>query len=212
MASNNKGKIVIISSPSGGGKTSICRKLLSRGRKQDGWRFSVSYTTRNPRVGERNGREYHFVSSEEFDRLTANGEFVEYFQVHLYKYGTPRKPLEQVLKDGGVMLLDVDVKGAAKIRREFPEAISIFILPPSIEALRQRLTLRGTETQEQLNVRFENAVEEMQRGVKQTKNGFEYVVVNEDLGKAVQQVLDIIGAHDCRIENLDQEQLKRITG
>ena len=130
----------------------------------------------------------------------------------MYKYGTPRGPLDQVLKSGGVMLLDVDVKGAAKIRREFPQAISIFILPPSIEALRQRLTLRGTETQEQLNVRFENAVEEMQRGVEQTKYGFEYVVVNEDLGEAVQQVLDIIGAHDCRIENLDQEQLKRITG
>ncbi len=212
MASDNKGKIVIISSPSGGGKTSICRKLLSRRRKQEGWRFSVSYTTRNPRVGERSGREYHFVGSEEFDRLAARGEFAEHFQVHLYKYGTPRGALEQVLRSGGVMLLDVDVKGAAKIRREFPEAISIFILPPSIEALRQRLTLRGTETREQLNVRFENAVEEMQRGVKQTKYGFEYVVVNEDLGKAVQQVLDIIGAHDCRIENLDQEQLKRITG
>ena len=132
--SNSKrrpGKIVIVSSPSGGGKTTICRKLMSPARRRKGWRFSISYTTRDPRVGERNGREYHFVTNEEFDRLTSQGFFAEHFKVHLYKYGTPRKPLEQVLRQGGVMLLDVDVKGARRIKREFPEVISIFVLPPA---------------------------------------------------------------------------------
>ncbi len=201
------GKIVIISSPSGGGKTSICRKLLSPMRKKRGWQFSISYTTRCKRIGERNGREYHFASDTEFRSLVRRGFFAEHFKVHLYHYGTPRKPLQQVLSRGGVMILDVDVQGAIRLKKEYPEAITIFILPPSTAALRRRLRKRGTETKEQLRVRFENAKNEMKLFRK-----FEYAVVNEDLSTAVKQVLSIIEAHPCRVDNFAQEQIRKITG
>jgi len=201
------GAIVIISSPSGGGKTSICRRILSKTRRRQGWTFSVSYTTRRMRVGERTGREYHFVSDERFERLAQAGFFAEHFHVHTHRYGTPRKPLEQVVRKGGVMILDVDVQGAFELRREFPEAITIFVLPPSVAALRRRLRLRGTETREQLAIRFENARREMK-----LYSRFEYVVVNRTLDLAVQQVRAIIRSHSCRADKIDKEQMQTITG
>ena len=161
MKRTKPGKIVIISSPSGGGKTSICRRLLSPARKRQGWRFSVSYTTREKRPGEKDGRAYYFVSDQEFGHLAQSGFFAEHCHVHLYHYGTPRRPLEQIIKQGGVMVLDVDVQGAVKLRNVYPQAITIFVLPPSVAALRTRLKRRGTESKEQLKVRFQNARREM---------------------------------------------------
>ncbi|MCP4683943.1 MAG: guanylate kinase [bacterium] len=207
MALSKPGKIVIISSPSGGGKTSICRKLLSPVRRRQGWTFSISYTTRDRRRGERNGREYHFVDDRKFDELRKRDFFAEHFKVHLYKYGTPRGPLEKVRRQGGVMILDVDAKGARKLHREYPEAISIFILPPSVKALKQRLRQRGTETREQLAVRFKNAIQEMR-----SFGAFDYVVINKELKVAVRQVLDIIAADGLRVDKVDPEQIRRITG
>jgi guanylate kinase len=201
------GKIVIISSPSGGGKTSICHRLLSRTRRQQGWTFSVSYTTRKARIGERHGREYFFVGESEFDRRVRAGFFAEHFRVHLYKYGTPRRPLEQVRRTGGVMLLDVDVNGAFRLRKEYPDALTIFILPPSLAELRRRLRKRGTETQEQLHVRFENARREMRLYRK-----FDYVVVNQDLDEAVADVLSIVRSHHCLTRTLPTEQIRQIIG
>ncbi len=206
---NKPGRIVIISSPSGGGKTSICRKLLSSARRREGWSFSISYTTRERRGGERDGREYYFVNDDKFDRLVAQGFFVEHFKVHLYKYGTPRRPLEQVRRKGGVVLLDIDVQGAKKVITDFPDAISIFVLPPSVAELKKRLRARGTETPAQLAVRSHNAIQEM-RSFKDF--GFEYVVVNEELGTAVRQVLSIVEAHGCRVDTYDKKQIRKITG
>ncbi|UCC43591.1 MAG: guanylate kinase [Candidatus Zixiibacteriota bacterium] len=207
-APGNKGTIVIISSPSGGGKTSICRKLLTPSRRDAGWRFSVSYTTRQPRKGERHGRQYFFVDDGEFNRLRRKGFFAECARVHRYQYGTPKGPLEEVRRRGGVMLLDVDVQGARSIHAKFPDAIAVFVLPPSISALKSRLTKRGTETDEQLKVRFETARTEMRNF---TKYDFEYLVINRDLGQAVRQVRSIIEAHPCRIEHLPAEHMARIT-
>lgn len=201
------GKIVIISSPSGGGKTSICKALLSSARKREGWRFSVSCTTRQKRNGEKNGREYFFVSEAEFDKRVRQNFFAEHFKVHLYKYGTPRKTLDGVVKQGGVIILDVDVQGAAAIRKEYPDAISIFVLPPSVRELRKRLRRRGTETNEQLRVRFENAKKEMKEYKK-----FPYTVINNDLQRAVDEVLGVIMAHSCRTENIKKEQIQNIIG
>ena len=161
MKRKKTGKIVIISSPSGGGKTSICRKLLTPARKRLGWHFSLSYTTRDRRGGERDGREYKFVTDAQFESLAKKNYFAEDCRVHLYRYGTPRKPVEDAVKRGGVMLFDVDVQGAVKLRKLFRDAITIFILPPSRTALQQRLRRRGTETKEQLKVRFDNARKEM---------------------------------------------------
>ncbi|MCK4573382.1 MAG: guanylate kinase [candidate division Zixibacteria bacterium] len=207
MTRTKPGKIVIISSPSGGGKTSICRRLLSRTRKAAGWQFSVSYTTRDRRRGEKHGQQYYFVSPEEFDRKARWDFFAEHFRVHLYRYGTPRKPLEAVLKSGGVMILDVDVKGAKRLNKVYPDAITIFILPPSIKILRRRLTRRGTETSRQLKVRFENAKKEMRLYKK-----FEYAVINDNLDQATREVLSIIESHHCRVEKLKPEQIKQILG
>ncbi len=201
------GKIVIISSPSGGGKTSICKALLSGLRLKQGWRFSVSYTTRQKRNGEENGREYFFVAEKEFEKKKRENFFAEHFKVHLYKYGTPRKPLDEVVRKGGVIILDVDVQGAAAIREHYPEAISIFVLPPSVRELRKRLRRRGTETNEQLRVRFENAKKEMKEYEK-----FPYTVINKDLPRAVAEVLAIIMAHPCRTNNIKKEQIEKIIG
>lgn len=205
MKKNKPGKIVIISSPSGGGKSSICQKLLSPTRKKHGWQFSISYTTRQKRPNEKNGREYYFVTNDEFNKKVKNNFFAEYFHVHLYQYGTPRQPLEKVLKQGGVMILDVDVQGAKRLSREYPEAITIFIMPPSIKELRNRLKRRGTETTEQLKVRFENAKKELKLYEK-----FEYTVINQELKVAVAEVLAIIESHHCRTEHIDREQIKKI--
>ena len=204
-----KGKIVIISSPSGGGKTSICRRLLSPARRKNGWEFSVSYTTRKRRPGERNGHAYEFVDDRRFDKLAAKNYFAEHCDVHLYKYGTPRKPIEDIRRRGGVVILDVDVQGALKLRKEYPDSIGIFVMAPSISALKKRLRKRGTETSGQLRVRFERAKYEMTRF---KKYGFEYVVINRELDRAVKEVLAIITAHGCRLDYMDKELLKRITG
>ena len=161
MQRKQLGKIVIISSPSGGGKTSICRRLLSPSRRRRGWTFSISYTTRAKRRGERHGREYFFVSEARFEQLVRQNFFAEHFKVHLYRYGTPRKPIEQVRRHGGVMLFDVDVQGAGKLKAEYPDAISIFVLPPSRAELHRRLKQRGTETKGQLDLRLHNALHEM---------------------------------------------------
>ena len=207
MNKKQTGKIVIISSPSGGGKTSICRRLLSPARRRKGWGFSLSYTTRRPRQGERDGREYRFVTAAEFDKLARKNFFAEECRVHLYRYGTPRKPLQQVATKGGVVLLDIDVQGAFKLRKLLPHAITIFILPPSITALRNRLRRRGTETKEQLKVRFDNAQKEMKLFRK-----FDYVVINQELNVATNEVLAIIASHHCRTDRLNMKQMPGIAG
>lgn len=175
--SKGKGKIVIISSPSGGGKTTICLKLLKDNPK---WKFSVSCTTREKRKGEVDGREYRFVDHKEFLRCKKQGDFAETARVHMHYYGTPCKPLDKVSEKGGVVLLDVDVKGAASIKKKYPQSISIFILPPSKAELKRRLKRRGTETQAQLKVRLNNAIAEMEQ-----YNRFDYIIVNESINKAV---------------------------
>lgn len=171
------GKVVIISSPSGGGKTTICRQLLAH---NPGWEFSVSYTTRPKRQDEANGREYCFVETAEFLRLRKAGSFAETARVHLHYYGTPRKPLEEAFAEGRVILLDVDVKGAASIKKKYPQSLSIFILPPSKAELKRRLRRRGTETKAQLAVRLANAIKETEKF-----NHFDYVIINEDINEAV---------------------------
>jgi len=201
-----KGKIVIISSPSGGGKSSICRKLL-KDHKKDNWQFSVSTTTRPARKNETDGIEYNFVSHADFLKLKKKNEFAESCQVHRYYYGTSRKPLDKILKKGGVMLLDVDVKGAKKLKEQFPDAVTIFILPPSKAELTKRLKRRGTEDNTHLKIRRKRALSEMKLFRR-----FEYVVINKDLKSAVDEVDMIIKSLHCRQRNLNLEQINRIVG
>ena len=190
---DNGGKIVIISSPSGGGKSSIRRRLLYHGNKRKGWRFSVSVTTRPRRENEKNGREYRFATYQDFVKRKNGGEFAESCQVHRYYYGTPRQPLEETLRNGGVIILDVDVKGAFKLKKQYPMAATIFILPPNTRELERRLKMRRTEDDKQLKIRLKRAVSEMKLYKR-----FEYIVVNENLNTAVDEVKMIIGSFHCQ--------------
>jgi guanylate kinase len=132
------------------------------------------------REGEKDGREYYFISRKELIKRRREGYFAESARVHLDYYGTPKKPLEKALAHGDVILLDVDVKGAASIKKNYPQALSIFILPPSEAELRRRLKRRGTETREQVRLRLQNAIAEMREF-----NRFDYVIINKDINEAV---------------------------
>ena len=177
---------IIISAPSGGGKTTIARRLLQE-RKDLG--YSVSCTTRTPRHSEVDGRDYHFVSREQFVDRQARGDFAEWAEVHGNLYGTLRSEIAAVLSSGHHVVMDIDVQGASQLRVAFPESVTVFVLPPSAEVLLDRLRNRKTESPQQLAARLNSALLEL-RAVEE----YEYVVVNDDLGRAVQQIGSIIDA------------------
>jgi guanylate kinase len=185
---------VILSAPSGGGKTTITHALLAR-RKDIG--YSVSATTRAPRAGETDGKDYHFLAVEEFLRRKEHGDFAECAQVHGMWYGTLRSGVEKVLASGRHVIMDIDVQGAAQFRRAFPQTVTIFVLPPSGEALLARLKERGTESAASLQRRLQSALAELQ-AVPQ----YQYVVVNDELEKAVGRVSGIVDAEAFRRERL----------
>jgi guanylate kinase len=177
---------VILSSPSGGGKTTIAHKLLSL-RKDLG--YSVSCTTRPPREGELNGRDYHFLAVEKFKRGQDAGEFAESAEVHGHLYGTLRAEVARVLSSGRHVIMDIDVQGAQQFSAAFPESVLIFILPPSADALIERLTARGTEDAKSLIRRLRSAKEELK-----SIDLYEYVVVNDQIDSAVAAISSIIDA------------------
>jgi guanylate kinase len=181
---------VILSSPSGGGKTTIAHKLLSL-RKDLG--YSVSCTTRPPREGEVNGRDYHFLAVEKFKRGQDAGEFAESAEVHGHLYGTLRAEVARVLSSGRHVIMDIDVQGAQQFSAAFPESVLIFILPPSANALIERLTARGTEDAKSLIRRFRSAKEELK-----SIDLYEYVVVNDRIDSAVAAISSIIDAEGLK--------------
>lgn len=185
---------VILSSPSGGGKTTIAKALLAR-RQDIG--YSVSCTTRAPRAGEANGKDYYFLTEQEFIARRAKGDFAESAQVHGLWYGTLRSEVEKVLGSGKHVILDIDVQGAAQFRRAFPQAVLVFVLPPSGESLLERLRERGTENAAQLTRRLQSAIAEL-KAVPE----YQYVVINDELERAVQRVAGIIDAETMRRERL----------
>ncbi|HEU4565591.1 MAG TPA: guanylate kinase [Gemmatimonadaceae bacterium] len=188
---------IILSAPSGAGKTSIAHRLLAL-RSDVG--YSVSCTTRPPRNGARpevDGKDYHFLTTEQFLALRERGEFAESAQVHGNLYGTLRSEVERVLASGRHVVMDIDVQGAAQFRRAFPESVTIFILPPSADVLLERLLGRGTEDRAALAARMIGALEEL-RSVAE----YQYVVVNDDIDRAVRQVSAIIDAETARHERL----------
>ena len=186
-----KGIIFVISSPSGGGKTTICRKILS---DSPDLAYSVSVTNRRPRSGEKEGKDYFFISDEEFSGRIEKGEFAEWAEVHGHSYGTPRSFLEQSLSSGRDIILDIDVRGALRIKKEYHESCLIFILPPSLKTLAARLKARGTEDKKEIEKRLARAKEELT-----FLKDYDYVVVNRDLSQAVEEVKSIITAERCRV-------------
>ncbi|MBX3132992.1 MAG: guanylate kinase [Gemmatimonadaceae bacterium] len=182
---------LVLSAPSGAGKTTIARKLLER-RSDVG--YSVSCTTRAPRPGEVNGVDYHFLTPEQFDEAVRRNEFAEWADVHGKRYGTLAREIEQVMARGQHVMLDIDVQGARQVAQRFLDAVTIFVVPPSAEVLVARLTGRNTESDEALAIRLKNAVLELQEAQL-----YQHVVVNDNLEHAVAQVAAII----------DEETLKR---
>lgn len=178
------GRVFVIAGPSGSGKTTIYKRLL---KEEAGINFSVSATTRIPRGGECDGQDYYFISREEFFRRRSAGEFVEWAEVHGNYYGTLRKELSRKSAAGQVCVLDVDVQGAASLRQGGLDADFIFIVPPSLEVLEERLRTRGTEDEATLALRLKNAAKELE-AAKQ----FDYVVVNDRLDQAYAEVRDLI--------------------
>lgn len=183
--------VVVISGPSGAGKSSFVKALL-RGNGGD-LVYSVSATTRPKRAHEVEGKDYFFLTRDEFQRRVNAGDFVEHAQVHGEMYGTLRSQIERVLESGRNVLLDVDVQGGQAVRRVYPDAVLIFVLPPSIEDLEERLRARGTDREDRIKVRLENA----QREIALMRE-YDYAVVNDDLDAATEQVLAIVEAERCR--------------
>lgn len=191
-AGDYRGILFVISSPSGGGKGTLIRRLLDT---VPGVSYSVSWTTRAARPSETDGLNYHFVSEEEFERMRAGGGFLEWAVVHGHIYGTARSVVEQELNEGHDIVLEIDVQGAEAVRAAFDSVVSIFILPPSFEVLRVRLSARMTERQEELELRLSNA-----RGEVEQYRHFDYVVLNDEVERAATQLSGIVLAERARRE------------
>jgi len=195
---------VILSSPSGGGKTTIAKQLLQR-RSDVG--YSVSCTTRLPRSGEVDGKDYYFLSIGEMLAARERGEFAESAEVHGKMYGTLRREVERVLGAGKHVLMDIDVQGARQLVKAFPRSVLVFVLPPSVNVLMTRLKARKSETNEALRVRLHSALNELQ-----AIGSYDYVVVNDNLERAVAVVSSIIDAEVHRRDRVDgiDEQVKEL--
>jgi len=186
------GHLYIVSAPSGAGKTTLVRMLLEN---DPGIRLSISCTTRAPRPGETDGREYHFVDAETFRGMVARGEFLEWAEVHGNCYGTSRPWIEREMAAGRDVLLEIDWQGAEQVRALFPQAIGIFVLPPSMDALTQRLTGRGTDSAEVIARRLAAAEAEMRH-----VGEFDYVIINDTLQTALADLLAVVRASRLRLD------------
>ena len=188
-----KGLLIVISGASGTGKGTVCKELLTR---EQGIAYSVSATSRAPREGEQDGREYYFRTRAEFEAMIAEGAFLEYADVYGNYYGTSTQSLESLTRQGVDVILEIDTQGAEQIRRLLPQAYSIFIAPPSLATLEQRLRQRAADAPQVIAVRLAEARNEIEQA-----RLFDYLVVNDDLTAAEAALLHIIKSQRCRLEN-----------
>jgi guanylate kinase len=191
------GNLIIVSGPSGAGKSAISAGVLEQLPRL---RFSVSYTTRTPRGGEQNGIHYHFVSREQFDGLVRNGDMLEWAEVYGNFYGTSKKMIDEALTAGDDVLLDVDVQGARTICRKRPGAMSVFIMPPSYGVLRERLEQRKLDKAYVIEQRLRVANEEIRQFAD-----YDYLIINSDLGKAIEELKAIVIGLRCRMERRTED-------
>ena len=204
MKQNRKGLLLVISGPAGVGKGTINLSLISR---NSDIRMSVSATTRSPRPGEIDGVHYFFKSEEEFQKMIEDGAFLEYMRVfNTHYYGTPKSFVEQELDEGRSVILEIDVQGAMRVKAAYPDAVLIFIAPPSMSELKSRLIHRGTESSEAIDRRFETAYQEMKY-----IDRYDYVVVNDILDLAIARTEDIIVAERCKVTR-NSELIEKLQG
>ncbi len=197
-----KGLLVVISGASGTGKGTVCKKLLAESEKIF---YSISATTRQPRAGETDGVEYFFVTVEEFKNWIAEDKFLEYAEVYGNFYGTPIHKIEERLNRGEDVLLEIDIQGALNVMKKRPDGVYIFLLPPSLEELKNRIKGRGSESPETFERRFQSATNEIATGKK-----YQYVVVNDTVDAAVEKIKSILAAERCKVnrnENLFEKLL-----
>ena len=193
----SRGLLIVVSGPSGAGKDTVCNKVVDDMKDT---KISISMTSREPRGKEQDGVEYYFVTKEEFEEKIKNDEFLEYAVVHNNQYyGTPKAKIEEDISKGKNIILVIDIQGALKIKEILPEALFIFIMPPSMEELKDRLIKRGTESKKKILERFKTAYNEINEFAK-----YNYVVVNDRVDKAVNKVKSIITAEKCRVDRIEE--------
>ncbi|KUK35062.1 MAG: Guanylate kinase [Caldanaerobacter subterraneus] len=192
LSKKKKGLLIVLSGPSGAGKGTICKALME---KEKDLKLSISATTRPPRSGEIEGKNYFFKSEEEFEKMIENDSFLEWAKVYGHYYGTPKDFVLKNLDEGNDVVLEIDIQGALKIKEKFPEGVFIFILPPSMEELKNRIKKRGTETEEEIIKRFKSAYEELNYVSR-----YNYVVINDSVEEAVEKIKAIIIAEKCRVD------------
>ena len=204
---NDRGALIIISGFSGVGKGTIVRRLTER---YEDYVISISVTTRKPREGEVDGREYFYLTEDEFSEMAESGKLIEYAGYVGHHYGTPREPVEKALAEGLNIILEIEIQGALKVRAQYPDAILVFVLPPSVEELKRRLDLRGTESDREITHRLRRAAEEAE-GIEE----YDYILVNDDIEECVDRLHSIVECCTSRVEvNLDlidriREELNR---
>lgn len=196
-----KGVLLVLSAPSGAGKTTLARRLQ---RDFPDAAFSVSHTTRRPRGKEQDGIDYHFVDVETFQKKIEGGEFVEWAEVHGHFYGSPRSIIDEARAKNGIALFDIDVQGGQTIKRKYPEAVCIFILPPSMAELERRLRERKTDSDDTIRKRLLGARSEMERGA----TTYDYIIVNDDFERAYQELHSVVIAERCRRGRVDLSRLQ----
>jgi guanylate kinase len=184
--SSHEGRLFVLSAPSGAGKSTLCRILRQR---RPALRYSISYTTRSIRAGEVDGQDYFFIDANTFQEGIAAGRWLEWARVHGHYYGTAADFIDRTLAAGHDLLLDIDVQGADQLVQRYPQAVTIFIMPPSMDELRQRLAKRGTDAPDVIAARLRNAREEMA-----ARSRYRYIVVNDQLDQAVEELLALVDA------------------
>jgi guanylate kinase len=191
----NKGRLFIVSAPSGAGKTTLCRNVVA---SLPQLKFSVSYTTRQPRPGETPDADYTFISRGDFQSMIDRGEFIEWAEVHGERYGTSRQRLHEMIRSGYDVILDIDTQGAMQIKEKHSEGTYVFVMPPSMKVLRQRLRSRMTDSLQEIEKRLNRSVAEIK-----TYPAYDYVIINDTLGKAVREFEAIILSYRARTETIN---------